>query len=370
MSRVQALRDHDRLRVLWLRERFGWMGRHSGYDRLFAELEGSADLEGFSVYREVDEVFRPPVRQALSLLRRVAGGTEFYTNTSAKAELRVLFEAARRRSRMVHFAYGENALGLVRRFGRRRPWRLVVTAHCPPAWWEQSRSGPGITRGIDALIAVSETQRAYFDAMLPGRVHLVRHGVDASFFRPPSEEPASGGRAPRCLFAGGWLRDAACLAHVVAEASRRAPEVWFDLLVPEIHRAGPAYAKLLDHPRVRWHAGLDDEALLALYRQTSLLLLPLLDCTANNAVLEAMACGLPIVASDVGAMREYVDPEFADLIAPGDIDGFVDAVLRLAEDPGAQRRRGLVARRHAETRFAWSDAAHATLGVYENVVSR
>ena len=72
-----------------------------------------------------------------------------------------------------------------------------------------------------------------------------------------------------------------------------------------------------------FHAGLTDDELLALYQRSSLLLLPLLDATANNAILEAMACGLPIVTTDLPGLGTYVDPSFADLLTAGDVEAAV-----------------------------------------------
>jgi len=50
---------------------------------------------------------------------------------------------------------------------------------------------------------------------------------------------------------------------------------------------------------VELRSRIDDEQLLALYRESDILAFPLLDCTANNSLLEAMACGLPIITTDL-----------------------------------------------------------------------
>ena len=56
--------------------------------------------------------------------------------------------------------------------------------------------------------------------------------------------------------------------------------------------------------------------------------------TANNVVLEAMACGLPVVAERVGGISEYVSRENAILTEPNDVDTLVRAIRVLADSHG------------------------------------
>jgi len=72
---------------------------------------------------------------------------------------------------------------------------------------------------------------------------------------------------------------------------------------------------------------------------------------ASNAVLEAMAAGLPVVATAVGGTPELVDDEQTGLLVPGaGLDGLGDRLRRLVEDPALRRRLGAAARRRIEER--------------------
>ena len=101
-----------------------------------------------------------------------------------------------------------------------------------------------------------------------------------------------------------------------------------------------------------------------------LLLLPMLDATANNAILEAQACGVPIVSTDVRGVASYVDSSFADLLPVGDVQGLADAVLRFVESGDERERRRRSARDHAVEHLSWQRLAPRTLEVYKSVVQR
>jgi glycosyltransferase involved in cell wall biosynthesis len=76
----------------------------------------------------------------------------------------------------------------------------------------------------------------------------------------------------------------------------------------------------------------------------------------SNAVLEAMACGLPVVTTDVGGMAEAVrDGVDGHVVAPRDVAAAAEALTRLAGDPEGRKRMGDSARERVRDRF---DLAH------------
>ena len=77
--------------------------------------------------------------------------------------------------------------------------------------------------------------------------------------------------------------------------------------------------------------------------------------------LEALACGTPVVASDLPALREVLGDQ-ADLVAPGDPAALAGALARVLEDPGGEGARA--ARRTRAAGFTWENCAQATLGAY------
>ena len=86
-------------------------------------------------------------------------------------------------------------------------------------------------------------------------------------------------------------------------------------------------------------------------------------------ILEAMACGVPVIAGDLPVVRELgCDGTHFLLVKPGSVDQTADAILRLHSDPGAARRIGASANRHIEQNFTWQHAGAALVNVYEELI--
>ena len=81
-----------------------------------------------------------------------------------------------------------------------------------------------------------------------------------------------------------------------------------------------------------------------------LFLLPSETESFGLAALEAMACGVPVVASDVGGLPEVIGDDEAGFLRPvGDVEGMAACARRLLDDPALRRRMAAAARRRAET---------------------
>ena len=346
--------------TIWLRESFPWMGSHSGYEKVCDVLAAQKP----KAYRTV---CRPkslwgPIRRSVRFFAKDIKGSHTYTPDSTYMELNALRHSFWLRSSLIHVLYVERMLGLLAQWQHRFSYRLMATAHQPAGLWRLGRHNPELLRNLDALIVLSSCELSFFEAYLPGRVHLILHGVDTEFFCP-SPSPIKTD-APRFVFSGTWLRDLDTLSQVIETTLSRDPGIQFDLIVPVSKRQQPQFYRIARYDQVHWCGGLSDCQLRDMYRQAKALVLPILDCTANNALLESIACGLPVISNYVGGIPDYTRDSFATLLPPRDVNGFVEAILTLAESHEFQSKQGQAARKFAETQLAWPAIAAQTLSVY------
>jgi glycosyltransferase involved in cell wall biosynthesis len=90
-----------------------------------------------------------------------------------------------------------------------------------------------------------------------------------------------------------------------------------------------------------------------------------------NVVLEAMAAGLPVVATDVGGLREYVaEPRNGRLTPKGDARAFAHALASYVDDAASARATGEHNRADAVSRFSWAASAARMRDVYVEIVDR
>lgn len=336
--------------------RVPWHSRHSGYDWLVRYLPHAV-------------VVRPPRTRTLSapayrLLRRhspLPYYPEHHFVLDATCRLRGLRTRA-----PFHFLYAESQLWFSRHI--RSP--IVASYHQPPANLERLVSHgqwAAILDRVAHVLVMAHNQVDFFAQYVPReRVHVAPHGVHADVFTPgPTTAPT--GR-PLVLTVGWWLRDWKTLRAV---HERLVDDHGGNVELAVVTRDRSARQERW-HPAVRVLAGISEPELIALYRRATVLALPLLDATANNALLEAMACGLPVVTTGVGGAATYTHAAGSgvDLVRPGDAEAMataIGAVLDRVGGPAEATARQAV--RAAAVAFDWPVVAELVRAVHAQVAA-
>lgn len=159
----------------------------------------------------------------------------------------------------------------------------------------------------------------------------------------PQPGPRSDDGDLRLLFVGGdfWRKGGGQLLTALDEAR-------FAWRLDVVTRAD-----VPERPGVVVHRdlGADDARLQRLYAEADVFVLPTLGDAVPWVVLEAMAAGLPVVATEVGAIPDLVSADTGVLVAPDDVRALGEALAALAADPSRRAALGAAGRAQAEARF-------------------
>ncbi len=231
-----------------------------------------------------------------------------------------------------------------------------------------------ILRFARAIVANSQGLAELSARTDPFPVAVVPNGVDSTLFHPPEiHPPGPGARSDPVgrldiLFAGR-LQEQKNLGQLLDELARLRREgmTAFRLHVAGDGPLGPAMrllaARLGLGASVVWHGWVaDKQELVALYQGADCFVNPSLYEGLPNTVLEAMACGLPVVASRVAGNDVLVaEGETGLLFNLEEPRQLGRALADLARDREAARRMGAAGRDRAVGRFSWDAVAAASL---------
>ncbi len=188
------------------------------------------------------------------------------------------------------------------------------------------------------------------------KVEVVPNGIDLhdlGLDEAPETRPRSGSLK---MLSAGRLSVEKGIEHLLGACRLLDPGVDYDLTIAG---SGPLDADLrnaaADLPRVRFVGAVPRAALGPLYREHDLFVTPTLNEAFALVVLEALACGLPVIGTNIEALRAVVtEGENGLLVPPADPPALADAIERIARDETL--RLSLAANAHASVlpRYGWA----------------
>lgn len=237
-------------------------------------------------------------------------------------------------------------------------------------------------RYADRIVATDETTREEVRHLLgvdPARVVVVPNGIDDDEIRgatPPDPVaailaafPALRGASPLLLSVGriegykGFADTLQALGLVAAGL----PERWAWVVVGD----GPdreSLARQGASAHVHFVGRVEESLLHALYARADIFVHATRFEGSSLVTLEAMAHGLPVVATRAGGIPDKVSPDSGRLVEPGDIVGLGRAVLDLCGDAALRKALGRAGRARVLRDFAWPALAQRTIALYETLL--
>jgi glycosyltransferase involved in cell wall biosynthesis len=228
-------------------------------------------------------------------------------------------------------------------------------------------------RGSVALVQNPDDRNTLLKlGIAPDRIALIAgSGVEIARFKPAPEPDGP----PTAAFVGRLLDDKGIRALIAAMRILHARGCHVVLLIAGTpDPANPTSVPLAEvrswtnDPDIRWLGNVEDIA--GLWARAHIAVLPSRREGLPKALLEAAACGRPMVATDVPGCREIVIPEKTGLLVPvDDAPAMADAIERLAKDAALRARFGANARRLVEARFSDVIVARQIVDLYRGLLA-
>jgi glycosyltransferase involved in cell wall biosynthesis len=242
-------------------------------------------------------------------------------------------------------------------------------------WFGFLRMQVRVARQLPAILTVSHSSAADIHAQMgvpAERMTVVPVGVDPEVFKPYEGAMAVKGRIMVTSSSDVPMKGLVPLLEAVAKLRT---ERSIELVVigkPQPNgRVAKTLARLGLEEIVSTVSGVSDEELARLYGEAEVAVVPSLYEGFSLPAIEAMSCGVPVVATTGGALPEVVgqDDETGLLVTPDDPEALVVAIRRLLDDSELRARLGRAGRARVLDRFSWLVTARGTAACYDAILS-
>ena len=250
-------------------------------------------------------------------------------------------------------------------------WRRQLSQR---RWFAFLRMQVKVARRLPRIVTVSENSARDLVSLMglrPEQLSVVPIGVDHELFRPLPGVARVPGRILAMASADVALKGMMPLLESMARLRRVRPAELVVVARPRQDSEIPAALRRLGlEGAVRFVSGIDDEALVRLYAEAEVAVVPSLYEGFSLPAVQAMACGLPLVATTAGALPEVVgrDGETGLLVPPGDPAALAAALDRVLGDAHLRQNLAHAGRSRALRLFNWKVCAEATAEHYRGVI--
>ncbi|MHB8681996.1 MAG: glycosyltransferase family 4 protein [Acidimicrobiales bacterium] len=356
------------------------------------EEVGFTPVPGLDLYRDPDP-FRVPhrreFRSSIDLLEfGIMCTAGFPEPRTFSLRARRILAARRDRYDIVHDnqCLGSGLIGMIE-----DGWPLLTTLHHPITvdrelalshaenayrrltqrrWFGFLGMQKRVAAQLPRVVTVSESSRGDIHRQMGvplQRMSVVPVGVDHTVFRPKPDVARAPGRIMVTSSSDVPMKGLVPLLEAVAKLrTERDLEVVVIGRPTRGGRVDRAIERLGLAPIVRCVSGVSDDELATLYGEAQVAVVPSLYEGFSLPAIEAMACGVPLVATTGGALPEVVgtDGETGLLVTPNDPEALAAAIRRILDDDELAERLGRGGRQRVLGRYTWAATARGTAEQY------
>lgn len=230
-----------------------------------------------------------------------------------------------------------------------------------------------VVRQLRNIVTVSECSRqdiARDFGLQPAGISLVHNGIDTDVFKPMPDVVRNPLRLMTTCSADAPLKGLRYLLRAYTRLLEDYPEL--ELLVVGKPKSGGKTEKLVQSlgiaDRVQFVSGISTEQMVRYYAEAAIAVIPSVYEGFGLPAGEAMACGVPVVSTDGGALPEVVG-DAGVLVPTKDVGALVAAMGTLLRDPQRRAALGAAAQQRIEEQFCWHVCARQMTEYYRQVMS-
>jgi MMP alpha-(1->4)-mannosyltransferase len=228
-----------------------------------------------------------------------------------------------------------------------------------------------VAREMPRIVTVSESSKRDIVAQMgvqADRLHIVPVGVDPAMFRPMPEIARVPGRLMTTTSSDVPMKGLAVLLEALAKVRTERDDV--ELVCIGKPKKGSSIPPLIERlglqDAVQFVSGVTTERIVELYAEAEVAVVPSLYEGFSLPAVEAMASGVPLVATTGGAVPEVVGThnETGLLVPPGDPEALAGMLRHALAEPELRARIGAAGRARALEKFTWRQTAIGTVEHY------
>jgi glycosyltransferase involved in cell wall biosynthesis len=237
-------------------------------------------------------------------------------------------------------------------------------------WYSFTNMQSRVARQVGRVVTVSENSFADIardHGVSPAKMAIVPVGVDPDLFKPQPGVARIPGRLITTASADVTMKGLSFLLEALAKLRTERDVTLVVIGKPKPGgRAAEAIERLGLNGCVEFVSGVTDERIYELYSEAELAVVPSLYEGFSLPAIEAMSCGVPLVATTGGALPEVVgnDNETALLVPPGDAEALAVRIATALDDPELRARIGAAGRQRVIDSWSWRHTAERTVEQY------
>ena len=251
----------------------------------------------------------------------------------------------------------------------RNPWERLLIRRWHAFLGMQTR----VVRQLRNIVTVSDCSRqdiARDFGLQPAGISLVHNGIDTEVFRPLPGVERNPLRLMATCSADAPLKGLRYLLKAFAILLRSEPHL--ELLLVGKPKPGGQTEKLVRRlgigDRIQFVSGISTEQMVQYYAEASIAVVPSVYEGFGLPAGEAMACGVPVVSTDGGALPEVVG-EAGVIVPKKDAEALAEAIAGLLRDPGRREELSARGRQRIEDLFCWHVCARQMADYYRQVIA-